>query len=270
MDCRLLVLDIDGTVANSEKEVPEHTRKAVIRLQERGVRVVLASGRPPEGVYPVAKRLCLEQFGSYILAFNGGKIIDCRTRQCIFERKLPRHIPIRLWQDAVKYQVGFAVYREGMILAGTEPDAYMETESAVSGLPLRYCKEFGNHADVLVNECLLTGPPQELEAICPVLSHRYFHETQVFQSEPCYLEVTPKNVDKAYGLKHLLKLLQIRREDMACCGDSFNDIRMIQYAGLGIAMANAVDPLKAAADYVTVNDNDHDGVAEVIETFFLS
>ena len=73
----------------------------------------------------------------------------------------------------------------------------------------------------------------------------YFHEAQVFHSEPWYLEVTPKQVDKAYGLKHLLRSLQIPREAMVCCGDSYNDIAMIQYAGVGAAMANGTDRLKA-------------------------
>lgn len=75
-------------------------------------------------------------------------------------------------------------------------------------------------------------------------------------------------MDKAYSLKHLLEILGIGREEMVCCGDSFNDISMIQYAGLGVAMANAQEKLKDVANYITENDNDHDGIAEVIEKFF--
>lgn len=268
MDYRLLVLDIDGTATNSEKEVTKCTREAVLRLQKRGVQVVLASGRPPEGIYPIAEKLKLNQPGSYILSFNGGRIIDCTTRTCIFERKLPRHIPARLCQDAAKYHVGFAVYREGEIVAGTETDAYMMKESWVSGMPIRRCEDLGEFAEIPVHECLITGVPEVLEFLEPILTSRYLHEAQVFHSEPFYLEVTPKNVDKAYGLKHLLKILQIQPEEMVCCGDSFNDIRMLQYAGMGVAMANAEDKVKLVADYITERDNDHDGIAEVIERFW--
>lgn len=266
MDYRLLVLDIDGTTANSKKEVTDGTREAVVWLQRRGVQVVLASGRPPEGVLPIAGQLELPSFGSYILAFNGGRIIDSRSGRCIFEKRLPSHIPARLLEDARREGVGMAVYQPGRMLAGTRPDRYMRQESAVSGLPITRTESFGR--ELAANECLLTGPPEYMEALQPVLAHKYFHEAQVFQSEPWYLEVTPKNVDKAYGLKHLLHILQIPREAMVCCGDSYNDVSMLQYAGLGAAMANAADPVKLVADYVTSRDNDHDGVAEVIERFF--
>lgn len=268
MRYQLLVLDIDGTVTNTEKKVLERTREAVIRLQEQGIHVVLASGRPPEGVYPVARTLELERFSSYILAFNGARIIDVGSRRCVFEKTLPRHIPGRLLEDALKNQVGVAVYQPGVIVAGTMPDCYMKRESAVSKMPLRYCPEFMKKPNNPVNECLITGAPDILDVLEPAFSHKYFHEVEVYHSEPFYLEVVPKNVDKAYGLKHLLRLLGITKEEMVCCGDSYNDIRMLQCAGVGVAMANAEEAVKAVADYTTERDNDHDGIVEVIEKFF--
>ena len=108
-----------------------------------------------------------------------------------------------------------------------------------------------------------------LESIEPVIAEKYQLEAQVFRSEPYFLEVLPKNVDKAYCLERLLKILGIKREEMVCCGDGFNDISMIQYAGLGVAMANAQEKVKDVADYITINSNDEDGIAEVIEKFFL-
>lgn len=265
---QLLVLDIDGTTANSKKEIAEETREALIWLQDKGVKVVLASGRPPEGVFPVAEYLELPRYGSYILAFNGAKIIELGTRSCIFNKCLPRHIPRNLRDDAVKAGIGMAVYQEGVIVAGTEPDSYMELESKISGMPIKYPGNFTGKTDFQANECLLTSHPDELEALEPYFAHKYFHEAQVFHSEPWYLEVTPKQVDKAYGLKHLLRYLQIPKEAMVCCGDSYNDMAMLQYAGLGAAMANAPEKVKNIADYVTVNDNDHLGVVEVIRRFF--
>ena len=268
MDYKLLVLDIDGTVTNSDKEVLERTRKAVIRLQERGVTVAIASGRAPKGVLPIAEKLKLHQFGSYILAFNGAKIINCKTRECIYEKHLPRHIPARLWQDAKAHQLGILTYTDQALIAGTQPDPYMDIEARISHMPVEYHADFLSAVRFPVNGCLLTGDPGDIEAMEPVLIRKYFHETQIFRSEPFFLEVAPKNVDKAYSLKHLLRLLGIRREEMVCCGDSFNDISMIQFAGLGVAMANSQRKLKDVANYVTRNDNDHDGIAEVIETFF--
>ncbi len=105
MNYELLVLDIDGTVTNSKKEVMARTCEEVIRIQKQGIKVVLASGRPPEGIYPIARKLQLDQFDSYILAFNGGKIIHIKTGTCIFERRL--HI----------FQNGCGRMRWNMVLA---------------------------------------------------------------------------------------------------------------------------------------------------------
>lgn len=268
MRYKLLVLDIDGTVTNSQKQVLEKTRKEVLCLQEKGVQVAIASGRPPKGVYDIAQELGLDRFGNFILAFNGAKIINFKNRECIYERRLPRYIPGRLWEDAVKLGLGILTYTDQTLIAGTKPDPYMEIESLISSMPIEYHEDFRTLVDFPVNGCLLTGSPEDIEAMEPVFSHKYFHETQVFRSEPCFLEVTPKNVDKAYSLKHLLEILGIRREEMVCCGDSFNDITMIQFAGLGVAMANGQQMLKDVANYITRQDNDHDGIAEVIETFF--
>ena len=268
MNYQLLVLDIDGTVTNSKKEVLKKTREAVIRIQEQGIRVVLASGRPPEGVFPIARELQLDRFGSYVLAFNGARIIDFRTRNCMFEKCLPRHIPARLLEEAGKNGIGMAAYQEGFILSGTGTNKYLELESFISGMRIEHETDPSVFSRLSVNECLLTGDPQDMENLEPVFKRRYFHEVEIFNSEPFYLEVTPKNVDKAYGLKHLLRILEIPREAMVCCGDSYNDMGMLQTAGVGVAMANAPDRVKAVADYVTVNDNDHDGIAEVIERFF--
>lgn len=268
MDYQLLVLDVDGTATNSAKQVTEKTRDAVIRLQERGVRVVIASGRAPNGVYPVAEALELPRFGSHILAFNGAKIIRLKNRVCLYERTLPTYIPEELWRDSQNYHLGFLTYKDDILAAGTKPDQYMALESEISAMPIEYHRNFWETMDDAVNGCLLTGRPSHIREVEPILREKYEQEVEMFRSEPCFLEVVPKDVDKARSLKRLLKRLNIPREAVVCCGDSFNDITMIQYAGVGVAMANAQEELKLAADYVTQRDNDHDGVVEVIEKFF--
>lgn len=269
MGYRLLVLDIDGTVTNSGKMVTRKTKEAVWRLQEKGVFVAIASGRPTAGIAPVAEELGFEEFGSFVLAFNGARIVNWKTKECIYSKTLPLGMPRRLYRDAVKHQVGIITYEEAGIVAGTCPDVYMETESRITGLPITFRPDFQSYVNFPVNKCLFTGEPEELERIEPLLAQEYLHEAQIFRSEPFFLEATPKNVDKAYCLARLLKILGIDREEMVCCGDGYNDISMIQYAGLGVAMANAQAKVKDVADYITVRNNDEDGVAEVIEKFFL-
>ena len=268
MEYKFLVLDIDGTVTNSQKEITPKTREAIIRLQEKGVPVAIASGRPPKGVYKVADCLCFQEFGSYILPFNGARILNYKTKECVFEKTLPLSLPARLWRDAVENRLGIITYRDEVIYSGTEPDEYMAIESRINDMPIEYREDFGSFINYPVNKCLMTGRGEDLEALEPMLAQKYIHEAQVFRSEPYFLEITPKNVDKAYSLKHLLPILGIRREELVCCGDGFNDVSMIQFAGLGVAMANAQEKVKERADYITERNNDQDGIAEVIEKFF--
>lgn len=268
MRYKLLVLDVDGTVTNSAKEVTKKTKNALLHLQERGVRVVIASGRAPNGVFPVAQSLGLPRFNSYILAFNGAKIISLKTRACLYEEFLPTHIPPGLLLDSRNYGLGFLTYSDAVLTAGTRPDRYMAMESQISDMPIEYHRNFKIDAGHPVNGCLLTGEPAYIARLEPVFVEKYAQETEIFRSEPYFLEVVPKGVDKGHSLDRLLKLLGIPWDQVVCCGDSFNDITMVQFAGVGVAMANAQSAVKDVADYVTQNDNDHDGVAEVIERYF--
>lgn len=266
---KLLVLDIDGTVTNSQKVITPKTKDALLRLQESGTSVAIASGRPSHGVAPVADELELHHFGGYILSFNGARIINWQTKECIFSRTLPSGLIRSLARDAAANQVGIVTYSEDQIHAWPSIDPYMEQESRITGMPLKTVENFASAIDFPVNKCLFTGDPQILENMEPVLSEKYLHEAQVFRSEPYFLEVTPKNVDKAYCLERLIRQLGIKREELVCCGDGFNDLSMIQFAGLGVAMANAQEKVKEVADYITLS-NDEDGIAHVVDKFFLN
>ena len=268
MDYKLLVLDIDGTVTNSKKEVTEKTRKTLLELQERGVPVALASGRPPMGIGPIADLLQLDRYESYILGFNGARIINWKTKECIYEKTLPVSMPARILEECRSWGMGMLTYDEKRVIAVTPEDSYMDIEARINRVRLSVEEDLTSFFRKPVNKCLLTGDPDNLAAAEIELAEKYRHEAEVFRSEPYFLEITPKNVDKAYCLSHLLKILGIEREQVVCVGDGYNDISMILYAGLGVAMKNAQEAVKNVADYVTEHDTDQDGVAEVAERFF--
>ncbi|MDO5361760.1 MAG: Cof-type HAD-IIB family hydrolase [Eubacteriales bacterium] len=270
MNYKLLVLDIDGTATNSQKQVTPKTRDAVIRLLKAGVPVAIASGRPTPGVAPIAEEFDFGAYGSYALCFNGAKIINWKTKELVYSKTLPASIPRRVFEDACKYDVGILTYAEGdsAILAGRRPDQYTEKEAQICSIPIIDCKDrFVRHITHPVTKCLITGDPDILECIEPVIADKYRFEANVFRSEPYFLEIMPQNVDKAYCLSKLLKILGIKREEMVCCGDGFNDLTMIQYAGMGVAMANAQQAVKDVADFITLS-NDEDGVEYVIRKFW--
>ena len=143
MDYQLLALDLDGTLTNSKKEVSEPTIKALIQIQEQGKKVVLASGRPTRGVVPLAEKLHLKDYGSYILSFNGGRITDCRTGQVIYNKTIPDDVALPLFHIAKKYAgADILAYTEDTILSGIRPNQYTELESRINHMQIIQAKDF--------------------------------------------------------------------------------------------------------------------------------
>ncbi len=268
MSFEILVLDIDGTLTNSEKDVSPLTLDAIFKAQERGHKVVLASGRPTRGILDLANRLKLSEYNGYILSFNGAKIISCRTNEIIYQTVLPREIIPQLYTAAIENSVGILSYEENTIIAGTDIDEYMEKESKINNIPIKRVDNFPNYINFDVNKCLMTGSGTHLEKVEKIMKNKFGGILNIYRSEPYFIEIMPQNIDKAYSLSKLLDYLGLSKDQMISCGDGFNDLSMIQYAGMGVAMANAQEIVKQAADYITLS-NDEDGVAHVIHEFML-
>lgn len=119
-----------------------------------------------------------------------------------------------------------------------------------------------------MNKVLFSLEPEYLAAPERLCKERFGKVLNIYRSDPFFLEVLPHKVDKAHSLLKLLAMLGMDKEEMICCGDGYNDITMLECAGLGVAMENAQEPVKACADYITAS-NDEDGIVEVIEKFML-
>ena len=262
----MLVLDIDGTLTNSQKEVSEATRKAIIEIQEEGKAVVLASGRCFAGIQNTAEKISLNQYDSYILAYNGASVRNSRTGEAIYNIELPRDMIKPLYEAAVEFNVGISVYKDTEIITGHGIDQYIKTDARACQMEIREVEDFVGFVDFPVNKCLLSGEPAKMEKILPILRERFGDRISVFRSDPCYIELMPKNIDKAHAIGKLLDKLGKSKEKVICVGDSYNDISMIEYAGLGVAMGNALKEVKDKADFVT-DSNDEDGIVKVIEKF---
>jgi len=270
MDYKLIVLDIDGTLTNSKKEITPRTKEALIKIQEQGVYVAIASGRPTPGTKKVAQELELERFGNYVLSFNGGRVINCKTGEVVLDKTIPAEMEWELCDVARENGVGIMTYNSECALAGTDTiDEYMELEARINSIELKQVGHFKNYVDFPVNKCLMTGEPEHLVELEKKLKEKYAGKLNIFRSEPFFLELMPKGIDKAAVLKNFLPFLGIARDEVICCGDGYNDKTMIEFAGLGVAMANAREEVKEVADYIT-SSNDEDGIAKVVEKYILN
>ncbi|MDO5422162.1 MAG: Cof-type HAD-IIB family hydrolase [Eubacteriales bacterium] len=266
MDYQVAVFDLDGTLTNSRKEITEVTREALIRYQQAGGIVVLASGRPTNGVLPLAKILEMEKYGGYVLAFNGGMIINCRTGETVSQVVLPEGVPAYMGTFAREHRAAILTYEGDHLVSETPEDLYVQKESAINHMPVKQVKSFAEYVTFPVTKCLMTADAHRCAGLEEILKEEVGESLSIFRSEPYFLEIMPQGIDKAASLKKLLRHLGLPRETMAAFGDGYNDKSMIAFAGLGVAMQNAQPVVKAAADYVTLS-NDEDGVAYVIHKF---
>ncbi|MBE7719617.1 Cof-type HAD-IIB family hydrolase [Lacrimispora indolis] len=269
MDYRMIVLDLDGTLTNRNKEITPKTKEALFELKRQGGIIVLASGRPTYGVMPLAKELELHESGGYILSFNGGRIIDCKTGETVFAKELPVSSNSRIIRMAKDHGVNILTYENDLIVTPNAGDEYVEKESAINKLEVKEVGDMEAYVQFPVVKFLMLEEGDYLAMVEPRVKAALGRDYSVYRSEPYFLEILPKGIDKAASLERLLSRLGMSREEMIACGDGYNDLSMIRYAGLGVAMENAVLPVKTAADYITCSNN-HDGIACVVEKFMLS
>lgn len=209
----------------------------------------------------------MTDYGSYILCFNGGRIINCKTKEIVYEKTYSKsNLPI-IYKVAMEFETGLMTYRGDDIILATAPDKYIELESRINGMPMVRPDNFFEFVDFDLNKCILTGEPEVLVKAEKRLNGIFNQYLNVYRSEPFFLEVMPQKIDKAHSLLKLLGSLGLNSDQMVCCGDGFNDITMLECAGLGVAMENAQDLVKEAADYIT-GSNDENGIVQVIEKFF--
>lgn len=269
MDYQILVLDLDGTLTNSKKEVSSATLEALLDIQNDGKTIVLASGRPTQGVAPLAKKLNLDQYGGYILSYNGGHIIDCRSGEVVYNKPLPKNVYSQIYDLCAKYKehgIDLITYQGDNIISAFGPNEYTRLESRINRLPIIQPEPYFDAVTAPINKFLGTGDPAIIEKIREESLAMFHSYLNIYCSEPFFLEFMPQNIDKAHSLQRLLSSIGLTAEEMICCGDGYNDISMIEYAGLGVAMANAQSVVLEKADFIT-KSNDDDGIVHVIDTF---
>ena len=269
MKYKLIVLDLDGTLTNSKKEITPHTLETLIKAQEMGVKVILASGRPTYGVAPLAEKLELGKYEGYILSYNGGEIIDWKTHELMYKNLLDHDVLPYLYQCAKDNDFAILTYDNEFVLTEKPDDEYVLKEARLNVMDIKKVDNFLAAITHPIAKCLIVGEPNKLAVLEKEMQAHLKDRMGVFRSEPYFLELVPKGIDKARSLAVLLDELGIQKEEMIAMGDGFNDLSMIQFAGLGVAMDNAQDIVKENADFITLS-NEEDGVAYAIEKFIFN
>ncbi len=268
MAYKAIALDLDGTLMDSNKKLSDVNKETIWKALDKGISVILASGRPLFGVMPVAEALEFPKRGGYVLAYNGGNIVDCTTGKSIYLREIPKECMADICTIARECHVQPLTYFEDMILAESDSDEYVIKEAICNSAKIKVIEDIVSFVDYSVAKFLVVGEHSKLLPVQERLMEIHGDKLDIFFSEDYFLEIVPKNVAKDASLCELLKLLGIEREELIACGDAMNDVSMIKFAGLGVAMDNAYPNIKEYADYIAPS-NDDNGVAHVIEKFML-
>lgn len=270
MDYKLLVLDVDGTLLTDEGTISKRTLAAIKKVQQTGVTVVLASGRPLHGLWPIAKGLDLDKYGGYILAYNGAQIIDAPSGKILLSQTIEQESIPYLEKQANKHGVAIFTYNDSEVLTNDAKSPYILREAAINNMKVREFKPLSLAVDFNPHKCILVNDNiEEIAHLEEEIKMRLDGVMNVFRTEPYFLEVVPKLIDKANALGVLLETFNVDAKDMIVIGNGKADYSMIQLAGLGVAMGNAIDSVKRCADIITASNNE-DGVALIIEEHILS
>ena len=264
MNYKLLAVDMDGTLLNSKKEVTPETIKALLKAISQGVIVTACSGRPLQGL---TKYSHLFTPDVPVVTYNGGMVVTAESQKVLFTKTLKPEAAIEIIKRGLS---------EGAIIIEWSDNTLYVSE--MSEKTLWYAGLSGSKRQLMTDPELLAqkGIVKIIwmdEPERTVEHYKYAEASPVdgaraVVSAPEFLEFMDEAVSKSEGLKTVAAYYGIKREEIIAIGDNFNDLDMIKYAGLGVAMGNAPDDIKAAADYVTLS-NEEDGIKKVIEEFIL-
>ena len=265
---KLVALDMDGTLLREDKTISTRTKKAIKEAKDKGVKVVLASGRPIEGLQDYLKELELIGDDQFVVSYNGAVVQNTGTKEILNNITL-QGTDLKFLYD-LSQQLGVNIHafsKEGCITP--KMTKYSELEGTINGIDVKEVDydEIDDQEPII--KIMMVEEPELLQKAIDALPKSLFEAYTIVRSAPFFLEFLNNKVNKGEGVKALAEKLGIKQEEVICMGDAGNDEHMVRYAGLGVAMANGFEELKAIADYITAS-NEEDGVAQVIEKFILN
>ena len=271
MERKAFFTDLDGTLLNSSGTISSGNREAINELCKAGHHIVIATGRPLVSALAQAEALGLAEPGSILIAFNGGVIYDFRKHEVIHRSVIQLPLVFEIYEEVNRRKLHIQTYSETKVLI--EPRCSIE-------LTGHYCRRLGMEYEIIPDIHMLKREPEKILLIDPntreyldqlieEIAPLYSGKLDFFYSSKDLLEIVPTGVNKGNGIRLAAQYLGIRPENTIAAGDEANDIPMLQAAHYGVAMKNSSKAVLSVIPLVSENDNDHDGVAEIIRKYLL-
>ena len=257
---RLIASDLDGTLLDDQKRISDRAKAAISEYQRRGGIFTIATGRKEESARKFVEMI---HVSAPIVAFNGAKIVDFSKNEVLQESFLDTSIAISAYTALRAIGKDIVVYTDGKpLISGNTPNIgrYMDRIE----ISMKVIEDVSELCGRLITKILVIDPRQEQGGMVKLIEPIFGEYLNAISSDDEFLELLPPGVSKGRALTALADTLGISMAETIAIGDHLNDISMIQAAGLGVAVENAREETRQAADYITM-DNNHDGVALIIE-----
>lgn len=264
MKYKLIAVDMDGTLLNSSKQITDKTADTVRRAIEQGVIFTLSTGRPIRGVEKYRQQLDLK---FPIITYNGAMVVQGDTNEVVYSVNLEENDAVKIWQLGNSYGTTMCVWSNNTLYCNVLNERSYDY-SKLTGIEPQLLTDISEILSCGVTKILWYDDVDVISKWQREIQPEYFDSVTFCTSQPIFLEFFNSKVSKAVAMEKIGEMYGVSSDEMIAIGDGFNDLSMIDYAGLGVAMANAPDEVKSHADYVTLS-NDEDGVSHVIEKFVL-
>ena len=263
---KAIVMDVDGTLTNGKKQITEKTKEVLLKAQSKGIKLILASG-----LIGFAKELEMDKNNGLLVSFNGSKVVDCETFEELFNEPMSieegkavlehmKKFEVRPMVDKGEYMLVNNVFDNKIYARNGQEINIIEYESRGGNYKLCEIDDLAEYIDYPLNKILTAGQPDYLKEHYREMMEPFKDKLSCMFTADFYFEFTAKGIDKAKALETVLKPMGINEDEIISFGDGQNDLSIIKYAGIGVAMENAVDELKEQADEITLSNED-DGIA---------
>ena len=267
---KLIALDIDGTLLNSEKKITNEVFNSIQEAKKSGAKVVLSTGRPLPGVTPLLDELNLNDDGDYVICFNGAVVQEVKSKKILSNIEMCHDDFVLINNLAKENNTHVHINTPtNLIIPEETPHKYTIHEATLNNIDIVSMNEEDINDDITFCKIMIIDEPEKLEEVIENIPKDLFDKYTIVRSAPFFLEFLNKNANKGTALEALCNTINIPLSKSIAVGDEENDQHMIKMAGLGVAMGNATEHLKSIADYVT-KSNDEDGVAYAIENILLN
>ena len=262
---KLLAIDLDDTLLRDDNTVSDYTKTVLKKAQDKGIEVLIATGRMYQTAYPVAHHLGLGDVP--MVLYSGGVIQRVESKELIWERAIPPEVARKVLSIAKEHNIYIQSYIDDELLVHSETE-FSRLYEEITGAKAVYVGDAIYEPQKGANKLLVVEEPERMTEVIAILSKTLGDMVDLVRSKINFLEIVAPNVSKGEALTFMGKRLGISLEDMISFGNSENDISMLQATGHSVAVGNAEEPVKTIAKEVC-DTNENDGVAKWIDANVL-